>query len=102
MEDVVDVAKRVILDLLQVQKNDKKMIKVTQIRKFLAAVNSLTNKIERYKLLNPKEFKENGIPEDLAAEIQYLRVSLAYQSGRYPEEVKVFEYFFINSTSMSS
>ncbi|MFC2799440.1 MAG: type III-A CRISPR-associated protein Csm2 [Anaeroglobus sp.] len=67
-----------------------KMITVSQIRKFLAAVNSLTNKIERYKLLNPKEFKENGIPEDLAAEIQYLRVSLAYQSGRYPEEVKVF------------
>ena len=52
-------------------------IKTSQIRKFLSAVNSVANKIQ-----NEKE----ELSDDLANEIQYLRIKLAYQAGR--EDVK--------------
>lgn len=48
-------------------------ITTSQIRKFLSAVNCLENKISAY---------EKEIPQDVANEIKYLKVKLAYQVGR--------------------
>lgn len=45
----------------------------SQLRKFLSAVNSISNKLE----------VQNEYTEDIASETQYLRVKLAYQAGRY-------------------
>ncbi len=50
-----------------------------QIRKFLTAVTSLTNKIEVYKAQNEKV---ETLPEDIAMEIKYLKIKVAYQAGR--------------------
>jgi CRISPR-associated protein Csm2 len=56
-------------------------VTTSQLRKFLSAVNSVTNKVQICK--------EQVLPTDLINEIQYLRVKLAYQAGRY-KEVKEF------------
>jgi CRISPR-associated protein Csm2 len=81
-EDVGAKAEQVIKKLVQTVpgKNYTKIELTTgQIRKFLTAVNSLTNKIEVYKSQN-----ENieTLPEDLVMEIKYLKVKIAYQAGR--------------------
>lgn len=47
-------------------------VTVSQLRKFLSAVNAISNKLEA----------QNEFTEDIANEIQYLRVKLAYQSAR--------------------
>lgn len=68
-----------------------KMITVSQIRKFLTAVNSLTDKVERYKVMHLRKGEQVlELSMDLAAEVKYLKVKLAYQSGREPS-VKAFE-----------
>ena len=56
-------------------------LKVTtrQLRKILAAVNMLNNKVEVYRT---KEPGATALPSDLAAEVQYLKVRVAYQAGR--------------------
>lgn len=102
MEDVVERAEKVMKAL----KNESdgrnsqhqgganhpvKMITVSQIRKFLTAVNSLTDKVERYKVKHLKGGEPMlELSTDLAAEVKYLKVKLAYQSGREPS-VKAFE-----------
>lgn len=68
-----------------------KMITVSQIRKFLTAVNSLTDKIERYKVEHLRQGEQVlELSTDLAAEVKYLKIKLAYQSGR-KSSVKAFE-----------
>ena len=52
-------------------KDDK--VKTSQIRKFLSAVNSVANKIQN---------EQEELDSNLADEIQYLRIKLAYQAGR--------------------
>lgn len=52
----------------------------SQIRKFLAAVNALTNKIAVYRTQSGQAKDLNGA---LAAEVKYLKVKLAYQAARY-------------------
>lgn len=52
-------------------KNDG--VKTNQIRKFLSAVNSVANKVQ---------MESDQLSSDLADEIQYLRIKLAYQAGR--------------------
>ena len=74
------------------KRNKPKMITTSQIRKFLTAVNSVTNKVTIYKAQNPG-IKE--LSEDLAAEIKYLQIPLVYQAGR---ERAVKE--FINKTQL--
>ena len=102
MEDVVERAEKVMKAL----KNESdgrnsqhqgganhpvKMITVSQIRKFLTAVNSLTDKVERYKVKHLKgEEPMLELSTDLAAEVKYLKVKLAYQCGRH-KEVANFE-----------
>ena len=67
------------------------MITVSQIRKFLTAVNSLTDKVERYKVKHLRKGEQVlELSMDLAAEVKYLKVKLAYQSGR-EASVKAFE-----------
>ena len=46
----------------------------------------LTNKVNRYKMQHPND-KE--LPAELAAQVQYLRVKMAYQAGR-DKDVKKF------------
>lgn len=48
-------------------------ITTSQIRKFLSAVNCLENKISAC---------DKELPQDIANEIKYLKVKLAYQVGR--------------------
>ncbi len=52
-------------------------ITTSQLRKFLSAVNSVANKVLIYA--------KDELDTELINEIQYLRVKLAYQAGRYPE-----------------
>jgi CRISPR-associated protein Csm2 len=78
----VDEAKDLVENKLE-KKSDGKTPKITtsQLRKFLSAVNSVTNKVQICK--------EQVLPADLINEIQYLRVKLAYQAGRY-DDVRKF------------
>lgn len=81
-EDVGAKAEKVIKKLVQPVpgKNYTKIELTTgQIRKFLTAVNSLTNKIEVYKAQNENV---ETLPENLVMEIKYLKVKIAYQAGR--------------------
>ena len=52
-------------------------ITTSQLRKFLSAVNSVANKVQLYA--------QEELDTELINEIQYLRVKLAYQAGRYSE-----------------
>lgn len=76
--NLVDKAQSVIPSLMQDNRGDIKL-KANQIRKFLSAVTTLTNKVNRYKMKHPHE---KTLPDDLAAQVQYLRVKMAYQAGR--------------------
>lgn len=79
--DVVDKAEKVIG---QIDKKEK--ITASQIRKFLTAVNVVKNKVDATELqLRNNEY----LPDKLAGEIKFLRVNLAYQSGR-DEKFKKF------------
>lgn len=76
-ENIVATAEKVIQSLPRTNKGYF-YLKTSQIRKFLAAVNSLSNRIEIYQIKHPNE----NLSEELAGEVQYLQVLLAYQSGR--------------------
>ena len=56
------------------------MVTTSQIRKFLTAVNTVTEKVNMYKLENEKT--KDSLPIELQAQIKYLKVKLAYQIGR--------------------
>lgn len=86
MEDVVAKAEQVIKNLQAQDKNGRINLKTSQIRKILAAINALNNKVQIYKLKN----KTKELSNDLANEIKYQKVMLVYQSGRYPNVVKPF------------
>ena len=79
--NLVDKAQSVIQGLIHEDSRGNSVIalKTNQIRKFLSAVTTLTNKVKHYKMRNPN-VKE--LPEELAAQVQYLRVKMAYQAGR--------------------
>lgn len=84
MEDVGEKAESVIKGMVYTAhgKNgnyDKIDLTTGQIRKFLTAVNALTNKIDVYKSQNEDT---DNLPENLVMEIKYLKVKIAYQAGR--------------------
>ena len=54
-------------------------LKTNQIRKFLTAVNTVTGKIDIYRV---KSEQALTLPEELAAEVKYLKIKIAYQAGR--------------------
>lgn len=87
--DIVAKADEVIKSLLKRDKfgNLKKDkfgnpildLKTNQIRKFLTAVNTVTGKIEIYRA---KHDLTNQLPDELASEVKFLKVKIAYQAGR--------------------
>lgn len=100
IEDVGTTAETVIKNLLRKDNYGNYKIDLTtgQIRKVLTAINSLTNKITVYKSQNEDT---KTLPEELAAEVKYLKVKIAYQVGRdktrgnpvkvFVENAKLFE-----------
>lgn len=79
--DIGAEAESVIQKLRVADKKGILKIEVTtrQLRKILSAVNMLNNKVEVYRT---KESGATALPSDLAAEVQYLKVRVAYQAGR--------------------
>lgn len=88
MEDITATAEKVIQSLQKENRKGEKVMYLTssQIRKFLTAVNCMENKVSIYKAVNPGILE---LTEELAMEIKYLKVKLAYQAGR-EKEVKIF------------
>ena len=79
-EDIVQKAEKVILSLKE--KNERgynNMITTSQIRKFLTAVNAVTNRVEVFKVrCNECE----NLSEELINEIKFLKVKLVYKVGK--------------------
>ena len=63
------------------------MITKSQIRKFLAAVNALTNKVDVYRAQNPGAAE---LSPAHASAVKYLKVQLVYQAAREPKKVQPF------------
>lgn len=85
MKDIVKKAEMVIVSL----KKNKMMITTSQIRKFLTAVNILNNKVQTYELKERnKDTSKTDIflPDELAFRVKYLKVILAYQTGRIKDK----------------
>lgn len=78
MRDIAREAEKVILDLKN-QNKGKIFLKTNQIRKFLTAVNAITNKVNVYKA---KHLDIMELPDELIGEVQFLKVKAAYQAGR--------------------
>ena len=78
MRDIAKEAEGVILALKE-QNDGKIYLKTNQIRKFLTAVNAITNKVNVYKA---KHLDMTELPDELAGEVQFLKVKAAYQAGR--------------------
>ena len=87
-DDIAGKAEKIILGL----KNDRLLggtngLTTNQIRKFLTAVNTLTNKITFYR---HQQEQTRELSEDLAKEVRFLKVKLAYQVARGNKGVKRF------------
>ena len=87
--DVVQEAESIINSLIFRNNRGRDEIPLTmsQLRKFLTAVNVLNNKVMADKIGQADRGDE--LSPDLAAEIQYLKVKLLYQAGR-ERNVKAF------------
>ena len=59
----------------------------SQIRKFLAAVNALTNKVAVHRT---QSGQTEVLSRAIASEVKYLKVKLAYQAARYRATVGDF------------
>lgn len=81
MKDVGAAAEAVIQSLVYKDNQGRDKINLTtgQIRKVLTAINALTNKITVYAAQTENVTE---LPENLAAEVRYLKVKIAYQVGR--------------------
>lgn len=101
MIDVVKEAENVIKDILNNSNNGRyqnsygtQLPSTSQIRKFLSSVNVLMNKVNKEKRdVLKKETgnneKELVFSDKLAEEIKYLKINIAYDSGR-DRKVKSF------------
>ena len=80
-ERVQDIAAEAEDVILALQERDHGRLNLTtnQIRKFLAAVNALTNKITVHRA---RSGANAALSDSLAAEVRYLKVKLAYQSAK--------------------
>ena len=77
--DIGAEAEHVILSLKDNKGN--LWLKTSQIRKFLAAVNTLTNRIAVYRARNAGAREMSAL---LGEQVKYLKVKFAYQAGREP------------------
>lgn len=66
-----DKGREFVEKVLEAESKGKPSVTMTQIRKFLSAVNSIQNKIQA----DEKNYNYS--------EIQYIRIKLAYQTGRF-------------------
>lgn len=87
MLDVVEEAENVIKDIVGIRKDSKKLPTTSQIRKFLSSVNVVLNKVnkEKREALKGKKSgneKELLLSDKLVQEIKYLKINIAYDSGR--------------------
>ncbi len=88
--DKVDLAQNVMKKLSTATDKWGKpaMVTTSQLRRFLTAVNTVTGKVEQYQ----NETGEQGnLSADLAAQVKFLKVKLAYQVGRQGKVVADFE-----------
>lgn len=81
MEDIASRAEKAIKGLVHKGKKGEDIIDITttQIRKFLAAVNSLNNKVAVY---TTQIGNAETLPDELAAEIKFLKVKIIYQVAK--------------------
>ncbi len=89
-KDKVDLAQNVMKKLSTATDKWGKpsMVTTSQLRRFLTAVNTVTGKVEQYQ----NETGEQGqLSTDLAAQVKFLKVKLAYQVGRQGKVVADFE-----------
>lgn len=88
-EKVKDIARKAeeVISNLERDKEGKIKLTKSQIRKFLTAVNALTNKVDVYRIQHEGT---EILSAELASEVKYLKVKLAYQAGRNPKTVKPF------------
>ena len=84
--DIGAEAEHVILSLKDNKGN--LWLKTSQIRKFLAAVNTLTNRIAVYRARNAGAREMSAL---LGEQVKYLKVKFAYQAGREPDKKKYEE-----------
>jgi CRISPR-associated protein Csm2 len=79
-KEYVDQAQKVVESL----KNERGKISLTtsQIRKFLAGVNAIKNKLQIYEA--DGLIQGDSLHEDILGDIQALKVKLIYQCGREP------------------
>jgi len=80
-ETVPDIAAEAegVIQKLKRDNRDNIQLTKSQIRKFLVAVNALTNKINMYRT---RTEQAAVLSQALAAEVKYLKVKLAYQSAK--------------------
>lgn len=77
------------------RKYKENRLTTSQIRKFLIAVNTVTNKVNVYK---SKNVGVQQLTDELATEVQYLKVKIVYQAGReatvkkFVQASKLLEY----------
>lgn len=81
MKDIVKEAEAIILSLEKNRKNEF-ALRTNQLRKFLSAVNTVSNKVNVYQAqimsANPSRMsKDLVLSEQLAAEIKYLKGELS-------------------------
>lgn len=86
VKDIAQEAENVILRLKK-DGGGKLVITKSQIRKFLAAVNALTNKVDDYRARNPRAVE---LSPELASTVKYLKVQLVYQAARNQTSVQPF------------
>ena len=87
--DKVDLADKVMKKLSTATDKWEKpsMVTTSQLRRFLTAVNTVTGKVEQYQ----NETSElEKLSTDLAAQVKFLKVKLAYQVGRQGKVVADF------------
>lgn len=82
--DIVNEAEHVIKRLKD--NSDRGMLTKNQIRKFLAAFTSVTNKVELERRCNPEK---QEMSNELSAEVKFLKIKLVYQAGR-EKKVRAF------------
>ena len=95
MQAIIQQAEQTINQLTDQYNNIR--LSMTQIRKFLAAVNAINNKVLAHQSQTGEGKDLEILPPDLVNEIRYLEVKLLYQCGRernvkdFADKGKLFE-----------
>lgn len=81
--DIIEEAENAIK--MNFDKNGKPRITTSQIRKLLSAINKIRNKVEYYGAVS---HNTQELSDELAGEIKFLKVTLAYMCGRDKQDSK--------------